>query len=774
MTPSDTYLKAENIFLTYQIECALEKEDMQYQAFCMVLQKVFSVKRTLRTVQGVKQSWYQLGWKQFQNTDTTIPKFDPQTIIDNLPTQYQVLHKTDKFVKVLKHSDVYSNGDNIIIYITFHENCSYSVQIRGKQINLNEIQISGKFVPNPDGIANACKQIDAIKICQGIIVDKKQYKKQEHILHERLTCNNNQVQVLRSVNCKLVVSLTGRKHPHCNACRRMVVHYEEKTPKNSEDLSTEDTLRRLMPSASQTAIQMMLSQITNSNGANKRKNRWDKSIVSECLNLFTRSPEGYRNLRDSGLLILPSPSMLIAYKNSVTQRPGFHGHIFTWMAEEAERLKIPPEGKIGGILLDEMSIQEGIELEKRGGNLEMVGFTEMGDEGDYLQALKQGKKSKETGTHVLQMLFLGITGFRFPFAHFICKNLNASDIYILFWEAVSSLKDYGFNVKYVCMDGAVNNRSFFNMHFQKKTQVMEKMSAPCPTNPSERMIFMVDPSHTFKKVRNNIIKSGIKKGCTRLLKLQNGYEIQWQMWIDAYQWDKQNPIQIHRALTNEHLFPSNSSKMRNKLAEDVLNTEMLNLMISYKENLGEKGECLNGAIELLQKTSCLINNFRDRRPIHTLADNRLSQNREVQCWFLEWETKTKTSKDVMSSMCHEDIQSSIIAFEQLCHSTVKEKQGWSITPAMINSDPIENTFCQQRGKFNGLNTNPTALQYRRNINGVILGQAAVSRKCNSASGTPRQKCESFKYAVPNKNKTVQKRKTVNTTSHITPIKVIRI
>ena len=503
--------------------------------------------------------------------------------------------------------------------------------------------ISGKFVPNSEGIASVCRQIGSIKICQGVIADKKQYKKQEHILHERLTYNNTQIQILRSVNCKLVVSLTGRKHPHCNACRRMVVHYEDETP-NSDAPSSEDILHSLMPNASQNAIQMMLSQITNSNGTDKRQNRWHKSIVSECLNLFTRSPEGYRNLRDSGLLILPSPSMLIAYKNSVTQKPGFHTHIFTWMVEEAERLQIPPEGKIGGILIDEMSIQESIELERRGGNLEMVGFTEMGEEGDYLQALKQGKKSKESGTHVLQMLFLGITGFRFPFAHFICRNLSASDIYILFWEAVSSLKDYNFSVNYVCMDGAVNNRSFFNMHFQNKNQVKEKMSAPCPTNPAERMIFMMDPSHTFKKVRNNIIKSGIKKGCTRLLKLQSGHEVHWQMWIDAYQWDKQNPIQTHRALTNEHLFPSNSSKMRNKLAEDVLNSEMLNLFVSYKENLGEKGECLNGAIELLQKTSCLITNFRDPRPIHSLDDDRLCKNKEAQCWFLEWVTKANLPK----------------------------------------------------------------------------------------------------------------------------------
>ena len=201
---------------------------------------------------------------------------------------------------------------------------------------------------------------------------------------------------------------------------------------------------------------------------------------------------------------------------------------------------------------------------------------------------------------------------------------------------------------------------------------------------------------------------------------------------------------------------------------------MLNLIISYKENLGEKGECLNGAIELLQKTSCLISNFRERRPIHTLDDTRLSQNKAIQSWFLEWETKAKTSKEIMSTMCHENIQSSIVGFEKLCKSTIQDKQGWSITPAMINSDPIENTFCQQRGKFNGLNTNPTALQYRRNINGVILGQAAISTKSNSARGTHRGKCESFKYAVPNKSKSTQKRKSADKISNITPVIVIRM
>ncbi|KAH3860323.1 hypothetical protein DPMN_023221 [Dreissena polymorpha] len=62
----------------------------------------------------------------------------------------------------------------------------------------------------------------------------------------------------------------------------------------------------------------------------------------------------------------------------------------------------------------------------------------------------------------------------------------------------------------------------------------------------------------------------------------------------------------------------------------------------------------------------------------------------------------------------EDTQSTIIGFLQLCFIISHETSGWSIVPAMINSDSIENYFCQQSGKFNGLNTHPTALQYQRN------------------------------------------------------------
>ena len=54
-----------------------------------------------------------------------------------------------------------------------------------------------------------------------------------------------------------------------------------------------------------------------------------------------------------------------------------------------------------------------------------------------------------------------------------------------------------------------------------------------------------------------------------------------------------------------------------------------------------------------------------------------------------------------------------------------------ITPAFINSDVIENHFCQQRGTCNGLNTNPTLAQYGPSNTSICLSQTSVSAKSNS-------------------------------------------
>jgi hypothetical protein len=59
-----------------------------------------------------------------------------------------------------------------------------------------------------------------------------------------------------------------------------------------------------------------------------------------------------------------------------------------------------------------------------------------------------------------------------------------------------------------------------------------------------------------------------------------------------------------KKLINEHLYPSQQSKMRNHLAEDVLDEEMLHLFLEYQSTLGTKGSILDGPIR-----SCSDHNF---------------------------------------------------------------------------------------------------------------------------------------------------------------------
>jgi len=414
------------------------------------------------------------------------------------------------------------------------------------------------------------------------------------------------------------------------------------------------------------------------------------------------------------------------------------------MHAEAQRLQLPEQAMVGGIVIDEMAIQQNIEIARNGDIIELVGLEDVGDEGEMCSTMRKGHQERSLGTHILQFIFFGISGFRFPFAHFVSTNVQAYDLHRLFWEAVSWIKLYGFTARYVCLDGAQTNRTFMNMNLEpassRSSMVCEN---PSPYDPS--VVFLMDPAHVMKKIRNNVLKSGINDSSTRLLTFPDGSTVQWQMWVNAFQWDRANALQLHSKLTNEHLFPSSQSKMRNKLAEDVLNNEMLNLMLTYKSTLANP--CvLNGAVELLQKTSRMIEIFNDKSPILVTDDQRLRVLRDISEWFDKWSDGVKNEKQkakmLISSQCLEDIKSCLIGFCELCELLLVRKDT-RIVAAMINSDIIENHFCQHRATYNGANTNPTALQYRRNLNSIILGQNLVSQKSNASNLTIKSPQLSF-------------------------------
>lgn len=74
------------------------------------------------------------------------------------------------------------------------------------------------------------------------------------------------------------------------------------------------------------------------------------------------------------MLILPCPSTLILYKNTIKHNIGFDNNILNWMHSEAVRKEIHPDGWIGGIIIDEMAIQSDLQINKNGDVVELCGL----------------------------------------------------------------------------------------------------------------------------------------------------------------------------------------------------------------------------------------------------------------------------------------------------------------------------------------------------------------------------------------------------------------
>ena len=62
------------------------------------------------------------------------------------------------------------------------------------------------------------------------------------------------------------------------------------------------------------------------------------------------------------------------------------------MRAEATRLSLPENGWFGGILIDEMSVQQDLQIVKQGGDMCLVGNVDLGDLGNLLDAISKGVK----------------------------------------------------------------------------------------------------------------------------------------------------------------------------------------------------------------------------------------------------------------------------------------------------------------------------------------------------------------------------------------------
>lgn len=193
--------------------------------------------------------------------------FSEDIITENVAPNYVILEKCENFVKVACETGYYSNNNSIIKTVIFSRDLKIKVQICQKDVNLHFNNINDSFVPDKEGIQNVCKQVDCLQLCQGILLNNRDFKRQNHIIEELLNCCGKDIshaRILRSAKCQMVSRFDSRERQNCVKCQRIVVHYtEKKDGDEKEKQTTEDIIKSLMPSASENLITFVLSKVNN-------------------------------------------------------------------------------------------------------------------------------------------------------------------------------------------------------------------------------------------------------------------------------------------------------------------------------------------------------------------------------------------------------------------------------------------------------------------------------------------------------------------------------
>ena len=666
------------------------------------------------------------------------------------PSNCIVNQVDETLLKVHLESDIYSNDMMMMKGVDLNMGTGrWCMYVGKKEIRLLEHGVAPTFCFNRHSVCVVLHFLINFKLCLGKLASGDVTTRQLSMEYIELHTKSSRQRVIRSTNCNRVCSLVSTSTwPTCLSCQKIKIckphrHSEYINLDQSDSVDLSNILDNVMNDAPSQMIPMLQEQKRQLQAKSSTGHRWGIDTIRLCLSLWLRNPRGYQDLIDSGILILPSRSTLKLYKNDVQQHAGFDMKIFNWMRLSANSQNLTRDGYHGGLILDEMAIEEDLQMVRSGKYTKLIGFADCGKESANMQSIRLGQEKQKLANHVLLFQFLGYTGFRFPIAHFPTTQASATDIFRNFWECVSLLASFGFITDYTNLDGAITNRQFMNLHFPANKSPSDfNYQMRSEINPTQTVFIIMDIKHTIKKIRNAVLSSG--KNQTRLLNL-NGRQVTWALWEEAFKWDRSNPIQIHPKLSHAHIALDNAAKMRNHLAEEVLDNNMLDLFLNLKEAHGNDGTKFDGAIAFLRQTSLIVAFSQDSRPIDLIEDDRLQTLLGVNQWFKDWETNVLKQNDaplparnkmLMPAETRQDLDSSLKGFVCLTKHRLTLSPGSSVVPGRMNSDSIENHFCQQRGIFNGNNTNPSYKTFSETQNSIILMQPLVSKKGNSSTKTP--------------------------------------
>ncbi|PFX21307.1 Transposable element P transposase [Stylophora pistillata] len=476
--------------------------------------------------------------------------------------------------------------------------------------------------------------------------------------------------------------------------------------------------------------------------------RYHPMIIRFCLSLAAKSPSTYEELRNSGVLVLPSQRRLKDYRNAIKPDRGFQKGVIDILKEETDSYFDVQRYVV--LLFDEMKVMANLVLDKTTG--ELIGFTDLGDPDLNFGVLE---KVDMIATHALAFLVRGVcTDLKFGLAHFATAGITAAQLMPLFWEAVCILETTcNLWVIATTSDGASPNRRFYRLH---KPLHGDADGDVCYRTinlyaPHRYVYFFSDAPHLVKTVRNCLKSSG--SGSFTRYMWNNGQYILWQHITEIFYQDIDSGLKLLPKLTYEHVNLNAYSVMRVNLAAQVLSASVAAVLKSLgppeataTAKLCEMVDSFFDCLNVRSRTE----HGRKRKPFlapYTSLDDRRFQ---FLMDFLEylrlWKESTERrpgnftqkarGRMFLSWQTHEGFKLTVSSAIEATKFLLEEGMEFVLTERFCQ-DPLEEYFGKQR-QLGRRSDNPDIHKFGYNSNTIRI-QRSIS--CQSGNTRGRKEKE---------------------------------